>query len=93
MELTRRKSPPPRIWRICHTHVNRESGIDDPFATFNRFGTKLFFGSNWGTPLKQGGDIDVYQVELPADWYETLMGREKATKLRKIAEEMVRKKW
>jgi len=93
IELTRRKTPPPRIWRICHTHVNREFMLDDPFATFNRFGTKIFFGSNWGIPLHHGGDIDAYQVELPADWYETLMGREKAARLRKIAEEMVRKKW
>jgi len=93
VELTRRKNPPPRNWRICHTHVNRETGKDDPFATFNRFGTKIFFGSNWGVPLMQSGDIDAYQVELPADWYETLMGVDKAAKLRKIAEEMVRKKW
>jgi len=93
VELTRRKSPPPRIWRICHTHVNRGSGIDDPFATFDRFGSKIFFGSNWGVPIEKGGDIDVYQVELPPNWYEDLMGKEKAAKLRKIAEEMVRKKW
>jgi len=93
VELTRRKDPPPRIWRICHTHVNRGSGIDDPFATFDRFGTKIFFGSNWGIPFKKGGDIDAYQVELPPNWYADLMGKEKATKLRKIAEEMARKKW
>ena len=93
VELTRRKDPPPRIWRICHTHVNRGSGIDDPFATFDRFGTKIFFGSNWGTPLKKGGDIDAYQIELPPNWYEDLMSKEKAARLRKIAEEMVRKKW
>ncbi len=93
VELTRRKNPPPRIWRICHTHVNRGSYIDDPFATFDRSGAKIFFGSNWGTPFKKGGDIDAYQVELPPNWYEDLMGREKAGKLRKIAEEMARKKW
>jgi len=93
VELTRRKSPPPRIWRICHTHVNQEGYNDCPFATFGRFGTKIFFGSNWGTPIRKGGDIDVYQVELPPNWYEDLMGKEKATKLHKIAEEMVRKKW
>jgi hypothetical protein len=93
VELTRRKDPPPRIWRICHTHVNRGSYIDDPFATFDRFGSKIFFGSNWGIPFKRGGDIDVYQVELPLNWYEDLMGKEKATKLRKIVKEMVRRKW
>ncbi|MFX0199132.1 MAG: hypothetical protein ACFFCW_23665 [Candidatus Hodarchaeota archaeon] len=93
VELTRRKKPPPRIWRICHTHANRGSYIDDPFATFDRFGSKIFFGSNWGIPFKQGGDIDVYQVELPPNWYEDLMGKEKAARLRVIAEEMVRKKW
>ena len=93
VELTRRKDPPPRIWRICHTHVNRGSYLDDPFATFDRFGTKIFFGSNWGIPYEKGGNIDTYQVELPPNWYEDLMGREKAVRLRKIAEEMVRKKW
>jgi hypothetical protein len=93
VELTKRKNPSPRIWRICHTHVNRGSSIDDPFATFDRFGTKIFFGSNWGTPNKKGGDIDAYQVELPPNWYEDLIGKEKATKLRKIAEEMVRNQW
>ncbi|MGD0918362.1 MAG: hypothetical protein ABSB22_18075 [Thermodesulfobacteriota bacterium] len=93
VELTRRKYPSPRIWRICHTHVNRGSGIDDPFATFNRFGTKIFFGSNWGIPIEKGGDIDVYQVELPLNWYQDLMGKEKAIMLREIAEEMVRKTW
>jgi hypothetical protein len=93
VELTRRKNPPPRIWRICHTHTNQESYNDCAFATFDRFGTKIFFSSNWGTSIKKGGDIDVYQVDLPPNWYEDLMGKEKATKLRKIAEEMVRKKW
>jgi hypothetical protein len=93
IELTRRKDPPPRIWRISHTHVNREYANDDPFATFDRFGTKIFFGSNWGTPLREGGDVDVYQVELPPRWYDDLMGGEKAAKLRKVAREMARRKW
>jgi hypothetical protein len=93
VELTRRKQPPPRIWRICHTHTNRESYSDDPFATFSRFGTKIFFGSNWGVPIKKGGDIDAYQVELPQDWYEQLMGPEKAKRLRGLAQEIARKKW
>jgi hypothetical protein len=93
VELTRRKKPPPRIWRICHTHVNRGGYVDDPFATFGRFGQKVFFGSNWGRPYKEGGEIDAYQVELPPGWYEDLMGKEKARRLRDIARETVRKKW
>lgn len=93
VELTRRKTPLPRIWRICHTHVNRSSYNDDPFATFGRFGTKIFFASNWGTPIKSGGDVDVYQVDLPPGWYEALMGVEKSEKLRRLAEKMVLKKW
>jgi hypothetical protein len=93
VELTRRKNPPPRIWRICHTHTNQVGYMDCPFATFDRFGTKIFFGSNWGTPLERCGDIDAFQIELPLNWYETLMGAEKAGKLRKIAEGMARKKW
>lgn len=93
VELTRRKNPPPRIWRICHTHANKGSYTDDPFATFDRFGSKIFFGSNWGTPIKKGGDKDAYQIELPPNWYENLMGKKKEKDLRKIAEDMVRKKW
>jgi hypothetical protein len=93
VELTRRKTPPPRIWRVGHTHVNRGSYPDDPFATFNRFGTKIFFGSNWGIPIEKGGDIDAYQIELPPSWYGGLMGIEKAIMLRKIAEDVARKKW
>ncbi len=93
VELTRRKDPPPRIWRVAHTHVNRGSYTDDPFATFDRFGTKIFFGSNWGVPIKRGGDIDAYQIDLPPNWYEQLMGKEKAERLRKAAEQMVRKQW
>lgn len=93
VELTRREQPPPRIWRICHTHVNRGYYNDDPFATFGRFGNKIFFSSNWGAPLRAGGNVDVYQVELPPDWYDTLMGKEKANSLRRMAKEIVREKW
>lgn len=93
VELTRRSNPPPRIWRIAHTHVNRDSYVDDPFATFNRFGTKIFFGSNWMVPSNKGGDIDAYEVKLPSGWYEDLMGKGKADSLKNIASEMTRKKW
>lgn len=93
VELTRRTNPPPRIWRVAHTHVNRDGYIDDPFATLSRFGTKIFFGSNWMIPFDKGGDIDAYQVELPDGWYVDLMGKEKADRLKNIAHEMSRRKW
>ena len=44
VELTTRTDPPPRIWRIAHTHTCREGYLDDPFAKINKKGTKIWFG-------------------------------------------------
>ncbi|MEJ2253378.1 MAG: hypothetical protein P8Y75_03265 [Nitrospirota bacterium] len=71
VELTRRKEPPPRVWRIAHTHTVRKGYADDPFAKINRRGTKIWFGSGWGKSYKDG-PYDVYQVDLPKNWHEKL---------------------
>ncbi len=68
-------SEPERIWRIAHTH---DTGADSGgggywayWASINRKGTKLYFGSNWDTP---GGQVETYVVNLPSTWYQDLMG-------------------
>jgi len=73
VELTTRKDPPPRVWRIAHTHTVRKDGADDPYASINRKGTKIFFGSGWRNSYKDG-PYDVYQINLPSTWYKDLMG-------------------
>ena len=60
------------VWRVANTRSERKSYSDDPFAKINRKGTKIFFGSNWGIPFSLGGKYDLYQVNLPATWYEDL---------------------
>jgi hypothetical protein len=64
---------PERIWRIAHTH---DTGYDSGgggywayWASINRKGTRLYFGSNWDTP---GGQVETYMVELPETWWEDL---------------------
>jgi len=72
VELTRRQDPPPRVWRIVHTHTadkEEHSYGADPFGKFNTRGTKIFFTSNWGDPE---GLRDIYQVDLPPGWHEEL---------------------
>ncbi len=74
IELTRRKEPEPRVWRIAHTHTVRKSYGDDPFAKINRKGSRIWFGSGWGNSYKDG-QYDLYQIDLPHGWPETLKGR------------------
>lgn len=82
VELTKRKNPPPRVWRIAHTHTLFKDGYSDaPFAKINRRGTKIWFGSGWGHSCsdKQSDGItpypyDVYQIDLPQTWYHDLTG-------------------
>ncbi len=72
VELTKRTSPPPRIWRIAHTHGADKvthSYSADPFAKFNTEGTKIFWTSNWDDPE---GIRDIYQVDLPQNWHQEL---------------------
>jgi hypothetical protein len=76
VELTR--TPPARIWNIAQTHTLTVSGNPlnfDPFGKINKAGTKIFFGSNWDANVIPGsGQYDVYQIDLPATWYQDLMG-------------------
>jgi hypothetical protein len=82
VELTKRKDPPPRVWRIAHTHtVFKDGYADAPFAKINRRGTKIWFGSGWGhSCLDKQPDgntrhpYDVYQIDLPQTWYHDLIG-------------------
>jgi hypothetical protein len=69
VELTTRTDPPPRIWRIAKTHTEYRGYGGCPFAKINRKGTKIWFGSYWGTANK-----DVFQINLPSTWYKDLMG-------------------
>lgn len=73
VELTTRIDPPPRVWRIVHTHTVRKDGSDDAYGKINKKGTKIWFGSGWGSSYKDG-QYDVYQIDLPSTWYKDLMG-------------------
>jgi hypothetical protein len=73
VELTIRKDPPPKVWRLAHTHTVRKGYVDDPFGKINRRGTKVWFSSGWGCSKKdEGCELDVYQINLPLTWYEDL---------------------
>jgi hypothetical protein len=72
----------PRIWRIAHTHCISRNYRESVFATINTRGTRIYFGSNWDNP---GDGIETYIAELPVNWYEDLMGNEKARELREKA--------
>ena len=71
-----------RVWRIAHTHSpmldDSAEGRDywaEAFATINTEGTRVYWGSRWDTIT---GRFDVYCAELPATWYEDLMGKDRA---------------
>lgn len=72
----------PRIWRVCHNRSVQGGYWGQAFATINARGTRAYWSANWGSPK---GRLEVYVVELPENWYEDLMGREKSAKLRKKA--------
>jgi hypothetical protein len=80
VELTKRIPTPTvnnhtKIWRLAHTHTLRKDYGDDPFGKINKLGTKVWFGSGWGASFTDtGGQYDVYQIDLPATWYQDLMG-------------------
>lgn len=71
VELTKRTTPPPKVWRIAHTHTVRKGYADDPFAKMNAAGTKIWFGSGWGNSYRDD-QYDVYQIELPPAWKQVL---------------------
>ena len=64
--------PNPRIVRLaqtrCYTGVNpRSNYFAEAFASINRGGTKLVFGSNRGRYSPEDY-TDAYEVRLPANW-------------------------
>ena len=63
----------PTIWRIAHTHsylsldyTDEKNYFAETFASINTKGTKIYFGSNWGTFTTDY--TDTYQVTLPQGW-------------------------
>ena len=68
----------PRIWRIAHTHaytyLNPDQGeknyFAEAFATVNTAGTRVYWGSNWGSFLPEYSET--YQVSLPTKWVESI---------------------
>jgi hypothetical protein len=75
VEMTKRILPPPKIWRLAKTHGYLGGTYlyaNSPFAKINKSGTKVWFGSGWGTSYASGGQYDVYQINLPETWYEDL---------------------
>ena len=64
----------PIVWRLAT--LNNDSTIDyyrkHPNASMNYSGTKVWFGSDWNTP---GGKMDVYRIDLPANWWNDLNAR------------------
>jgi hypothetical protein len=66
-----------RVVRLAHTHslVNDDEELDywaEPHASTNQDLTRILFGSNWGR--SGSGEVDVYMIQLPADWLERLGG-------------------
>ena len=73
VELTTRKDPPPKVWRVCHTHTVRKGYGDDPFGKFNKKGTRMYFTSGWGcSTYDEGCSRNIFQVNLPETWREDL---------------------
>jgi hypothetical protein len=64
----------PRIWRLAHTqnrygkHDSDNAYFTEAFASIAHDGTGIYWGANW-----MGADnLEVYRLELPADWAERL---------------------
>lgn len=69
--------PNGRHLRIAHTNAKTSKGGKDywseAFATIDRQGKYVFWGSNWGITGK--GYADVYKATLPETWYHDLSGQ------------------
>ncbi len=63
-----------RHWRIAHTAAKKAGGGKDyfaeAFATINRAGTKVYWGTNRGITGKKYSDV--FQVTLPKHWQRDL---------------------
>jgi hypothetical protein len=63
-----------RVVRLAHTHslVNEEMDHDywaEPQASVNHDFTRVLFTSNWGRSGTE--EVEMYLIELPADWSDT----------------------
>jgi hypothetical protein len=63
----------PTVWRIAHTHAytsyeytGEKNYFTEAFATINKDGSRVYFGSNWGDFTADY--TDTYQVTLPSEW-------------------------
>ena len=65
----------PRLWLLAHTHsAQLDKGKDywaEAFATINKKGSRIYWGSNWDNPGKDT-QIDCYRLDLPQDWWQEL---------------------
>ncbi len=62
----------PRIYKLCRTRCYtgsspRSNYFAEAFASINRAGTRVVFGSNWGR-LSPDDYTDAYEARLPAGW-------------------------
>lgn len=63
----------PIVWRIAHTHaytskdyIGEKNYFAEAFATINKAGSRIYFGSNWKDFTLEY--TDTYQVLLPLEW-------------------------
>jgi hypothetical protein len=61
----------PRVVKLtqtrCYTGMNPQPNyFAEAYATINRAGTRVYFGSNWGDYTQDY--TDAYEVDLPAGW-------------------------
>lgn len=67
-------APNARHLRVAHTNARTSQGGKDywseAFASIDRNGKYVFWGSNWG--ITGEGYADVYRVTLPDGWFEKL---------------------
>ena len=61
----------PTTWILCNHNAPLVTYWSSPFANFNRDGTRVYFGSNWGAD--DDTQNDVYRIDLPLNWYQDLM--------------------
>ena len=63
--------PDPRIVKLCRTRCYtgrnpQPNYFAEAYATVNRAGTRVYFGSNWGDYTQDY--TDAYEVDLPSGW-------------------------
>jgi len=64
---------PPRIWRVSFTQniIGPQYYYQQPNLQMDQDGTRLWWGANW---RNVDGPPEVYQILLPATWWEDLSG-------------------